>query len=105
MGSETPLQLPVINFSKQDLKPGSQEWDLLKSQVRQALEEYGCFEALFDKASLELRNAVFEGLEELFDLPLQAKMLNVSDKPILHHILMHLYMKALGLRIQTSLKM
>ncbi|MFQ6641787.1 hypothetical protein Gotur_016113, partial [Gossypium turneri] len=47
---------------------------------REALEEYGCFEALFDPI-LELRKAVFGALQEAFDLPLQTKKLFVSDKP------------------------
>ncbi|KAG4129498.1 hypothetical protein ERO13_D09G084500v2 [Gossypium hirsutum] len=81
MGSETPTQLPVIDFSNQNLKPGSLEWDSVKTQVRQALEEYGCFEASYDKASSELRKAVFESLKELFELPLETKMKNVSENP------------------------
>ena len=89
MGSETSFRLPVIDFSKQDLKPASPEWDSVKTQVRQALEEYGCFEALYDKAPLELRKAVFGGLEELFDLPLETKMLNVSEKPSHAYIAPH----------------
>ncbi|PPD81912.1 hypothetical protein GOBAR_DD21149 [Gossypium barbadense] len=78
---QTPLKLPVIDFSKPDLKPGSNEWDLVKGQVQQALQEYGCFEALFDKIPLHLREAIFGSLQELFDLPLQAKIRNVSNKP------------------------
>lgn len=89
MGSETQFLLPVIDFSKQDLKPGTPEWDSVKIQVRKALEEYGCFEALYEKAPLELRKAVFKGLEELFDLPLETKMLNVSDKPSHAYIAPH----------------
>ncbi|MBA0599321.1 probable 2-oxoglutarate-dependent dioxygenase AOP1.2 [Gossypium raimondii] len=81
MGFQTPLKLPVIDFSKPDLKPGSNEWDLVKGQVQQALQEYGCFEALFDKIPLQLREAIFGSLQELFDLPLQAKIRNVSNKP------------------------
>ncbi|GLU22151.1 hypothetical protein SLE2022_382470 [Rubroshorea leprosula] len=81
MGSESTLRLPVIDFSKQDLKPGTPEWNSVKSQVLQALEEYGCFEALFDKVPLELRKAMFRSLEELFNLPLQTKLRNVSEKP------------------------
>ncbi|TYJ38964.1 hypothetical protein E1A91_A04G031500v1 [Gossypium mustelinum] len=72
--------VPVIYFSNQNMKPGSPEWDLVKSQVREALEEYGCFEALFDPI-LELRKAVLGALQEVFDLPLQTKKLCVSDKP------------------------
>ncbi|KAG8492491.1 hypothetical protein CXB51_009750 [Gossypium anomalum] len=80
MSSTTQAMVPVIDFSNQNLKPGSPEWDLVKSQVREALEEYGCFEALFDPI-LELRKAVFGALQEAFDLPLQTKKLCVSDKP------------------------
>ncbi|PPS14029.1 hypothetical protein GOBAR_AA06556 [Gossypium barbadense] len=65
---------------KCNLKPSSPEWDLLKFQVREAFEEYGCFEASFDQL-LELRQPVLEALEQLFDLPLQTKQLCVSDKP------------------------
>ncbi|TYI32112.1 hypothetical protein ES332_A04G035800v1 [Gossypium tomentosum] len=80
MSSTTPAMVPFIDFSNQNLKPGSPEWDLVKSQVREALEEYGCFEALFDPI-LELRKAVFGALQEAFDLPLQTKKLCVSDEP------------------------
>ncbi|KAK8525004.1 hypothetical protein V6N13_015998 [Hibiscus sabdariffa] len=81
MGSQTPLRLPVIDFSKPELKPGTGEWDLVKGHVHAALRDYGCFEATFDKIPLDLREAMFGSLEELFDLPLQTKLLNVSKKP------------------------
>ncbi|XP_021298679.1 probable 2-oxoglutarate-dependent dioxygenase AOP1 [Herrania umbratica] len=81
MGSQTPLKLPVIDFTKPDLKPGTIEWDLVKGQVKQALQEYGCFEALFDRIPLDVRETIFGALEELFDLPLQTKIRNVSKKP------------------------
>ncbi|XVF74655.1 hypothetical protein PTKIN_Ptkin13bG0128600 [Pterospermum kingtungense] len=82
MSMETPVRLPVIDFSKKELKPGTSdsEWDLVKAQVRQALLEYGCFEALFDKV-LEVREATIEALQELFGLPLQTKKCYVSEKP------------------------
>ncbi|KAJ7951842.1 2-oxoglutarate-dependent dioxygenase [Quillaja saponaria] len=82
MGSETTLRLPIINFSDVGhLKPSTSQWDLVKSQVHKALEDYGCFEALFDKVPLDLRKAIFAALEELFNLPLQTKLRNVSRKP------------------------
>lgn len=81
MGSQSPLRLPVINFSNIGLNLGTPEWDLVKVQVREALEEYGCFEAIFDKVPLELRKSIFGALEELFDLPLQTKLRNSSKKP------------------------
>lgn len=84
MGSETPLlplRLPVIDFSIENLKPGEPEWDLTRADVQKALQDYGCFEASFDKIPIELRKLVFGALEELFDLPLQTKLRNVSKKP------------------------
>ncbi|KAE8662783.1 gibberellin 20 oxidase 1 [Hibiscus syriacus] len=80
MSSETPFSLPVINFSEQELKLGSPEWDSAKVRVREALAEYGCFEASFDRV-LVVQKALFGALEEVFDLPLQTKELYVSDKP------------------------
>ncbi|XVF25064.1 hypothetical protein REPUB_Repub13aG0181400 [Reevesia pubescens] len=80
MGSETPLKLPVIDFSQPDLKPGTIEWDSVKGQVQQALQQYGSFEALFHRIPLELRETIFGALEELFDLPLQIKIRNRSKK-------------------------
>ncbi|KAE8696164.1 Detected protein of unknown function [Hibiscus syriacus] len=73
-------KLPVIDFSNPNLKPGSPEWDLVKHQVRRALEEYSCFEASFDQV-VELRNTEFGAMEEVFDLSLETKKLYVSDKP------------------------
>ncbi|KAK8692659.1 hypothetical protein V6N13_070266 [Hibiscus sabdariffa] len=73
-------KVPVIDFSKKGMKPGSPEWDLVKFQVREAVEAYGCFEALAEQV-LEVRQPVFGALEQLFDLPLQTKKLCVSNKP------------------------
>ncbi|CAL9218725.1 unnamed protein product [Arabidopsis halleri] len=73
------LNLPVIDFTSRDLKPGTVEWDSVRGDVRRALEEYGCFEAMFDKVTVELRKAVFEASEELFRLPLETKQKIVSD--------------------------
>ncbi|KAF5737814.1 2-oxoglutarate-dependent dioxygenase AOP1.2-like [Tripterygium wilfordii] len=82
MGSQTPLKLPVIDFTTPGaLNQGSPEWDSVKVQVREALEEYGCFEAVYDELSLELRKAHFGVVEKLFDLPTDVKKLNVYEKP------------------------
>lgn len=72
--TQLPLTLPVIDFSIPNLKPETPEWDSARAQVRRALEDYGCFEALFDGASAELRKALFEASEEAFDLPLETKL-------------------------------
>ncbi|KAF3598332.1 hypothetical protein F2Q69_00038264 [Brassica cretica] len=72
--TQPPLTLPVIDFSIRNLKPETPEWNSVRDQVRRALEDYGCFEALFDGASAELRKALFEASEEAFDLPLETKL-------------------------------
>ncbi|KAL4626322.1 hypothetical protein ACB092_05G087700 [Castanea dentata] len=81
MGSESTLKLPVIDFSNLDKKLHTHKWDLVRTQVLEALQEYGCFEALFSKVPLDLRKALLGGTEELFDLPLQTKLRNISKKP------------------------
>jgi len=81
MGSETTPKLPLIDFNNLNLEAKNPNWELVKSQVYKALVEYGCFEAVFDKVPLHLRKAIFTSLEELFDLPLETKLLNVSNKP------------------------
>lgn len=79
MGSQDPLTLPIIDFSELEL--GSLKWDSVKAQVKKALEEYGCFEALFPKIPFDIRKSLFGAVEELFDLPLEAKVRNISKKP------------------------
>ncbi|CAF1715425.1 unnamed protein product [Brassica napus] len=91
------LELPVIDFSDQNLAPGTSKWDEVKDDVRKALEDYGCFQAYVDKVSnIELNKPVFEAMEELFDLPVQTKQRNVSSKP-LHGYLSHNLYQSLGI--------
>ncbi|KAF2301093.1 hypothetical protein GH714_020032 [Hevea brasiliensis] len=80
MGSETTLRLPVIDFSCKDLMPRTPVWETVRSQVREAAEEFGCFEALFKNIPQELRKAMDGALEEIFALPLEIKKRNVSEK-------------------------
>lgn len=84
MGSETatPLRLPVIDFSKKELIPDSKEWESVKSQVCIALKEFGCFEALFNKVPAALRKDTVAVIEELFELPMETKWRNTSEKPL-----------------------
>ncbi|OMO54229.1 Isopenicillin N synthase [Corchorus capsularis] len=72
------VRLPVIDFSKQDLKPGTPEWDVLKVQVREALTKYGCFEASTDRLK-EVGKPIIGAMEEIFDLPLEYKKRCVFD--------------------------
>ncbi|CAA0839116.1 2-oxoglutarate (2OG) and Fe(II)-dependent oxygenase superfamily protein [Striga hermonthica] len=78
MGSEN-IKLPLINLS--NIKEQSPTWEVAKSQVLQALQEYGCFEATFDRVPINLRKSVIEGLKQLFDLPLENKLRNRSNTP------------------------
>ncbi|CAI9108626.1 OLC1v1008276C2 [Oldenlandia corymbosa var. corymbosa] len=80
MGSNSII-LPKIDFSDSELKPGTEKWASIRSKVLGALEEFGCFEAAFDKIPIETRRSLFDALEELFDLPLQIKVRNSSKKP------------------------
>ncbi|KAL1368100.1 hypothetical protein HN51_022223 [Arachis hypogaea] len=76
MGSEEKIKLPILNFTKEDLKLGSNSWSFACERVRKALEEHGCFVVVFDKVSDELENGVFNSMKELFDLPTETKMRN-----------------------------
>lgn len=90
------FQFPVIDFSDKTLKQGSSKWDEVKIDVRKALEDYGCFEASFNKVSVELKKSIFEAMEELFELPDQTKQRNVSSKPFHGYICHNLY-QSLGI--------
>ncbi|XP_019089078.1 PREDICTED: probable 2-oxoglutarate-dependent dioxygenase AOP1, partial [Camelina sativa] len=90
------VHLPVIDFSDKTLKPGSSKWDEVKIDVRKALEDYGCFQASFDKVSAELKKTVFEAVEELFKLPIQTRQRNVSTKPF-HGYLSHNLYQSFGI--------
>ncbi|KAK3410997.1 probable 2-oxoglutarate-dependent dioxygenase AOP1 [Eucalyptus grandis] len=81
MGSMAELKLPVIDFSSPRLEPGTAEWTAVRDEVKQALETYGCFEAWFEKVPVELQKSMLGSVQELFDLPLQTKLRNVSRKP------------------------
>ncbi|CBI36205.3 unnamed protein product, partial [Vitis vinifera] len=81
MGSETLPKLPTINFSEQNLSPGTNSWFSTCIEVQHALEEYGRFVAVFDEVTLEIHNAIFRTLKELFDLPTETKIQNTSHKP------------------------
>lgn len=74
------ISFPVIDFSSLDLKQGGSTWESVKVEVRNSLEEFGCFHAVYGKVSKEIRKALFDSLAELFDLPLQEKARSISGK-------------------------
>ncbi|KAL8250172.1 hypothetical protein R6Q59_033865 [Mikania micrantha] len=81
MGSEPPFQLPVVDFSKLNKQnPDKLIWESAKTKVFKALQEYGCFEATFSNISPNLQDTVFDEVQHLFDLPLESKQKNTSDR-------------------------
>ncbi|KAL5574615.1 hypothetical protein UlMin_016314 [Ulmus minor] len=87
MGAQSPPNFPVIDLSNENLKPGTSSWFKTCNNVRLALEEYGCFEALYDhKMSQQLHQEIFSELKNLFDLPTEIKMKNVSDHPFFGYV-------------------
>ncbi|GMN37305.1 hypothetical protein TIFTF001_006709 [Ficus carica] len=81
MGSEAEHKIPVINLNDESFKPGSDSWVLACKQARYGLEEYGCFEIVYDKFSPELHNSIFGAAEDFFGLPKETKMQKTSDTP------------------------
>ncbi|XP_027353409.1 probable 2-oxoglutarate-dependent dioxygenase AOP1 [Abrus precatorius] len=112
MGSENKVELPVINFSIQDLELNEAKWESVKYQVHKALVEYGCFEAMFDKVPLDLLKAIFVEQEELFNLPLQTKQRLVhGNRPYHGYLGPHQLYESLGIEdadvyenVESSLK-
>nr|GEW21955.1 probable 2-oxoglutarate-dependent dioxygenase AOP1 [Tanacetum cinerariifolium] len=80
MGSQVLPRLPTIDFSNINKQNRDSVWDSTKTQVFDALQEFGCFEASFNGISHDLRNSVFSSLKELFDLPLETKVRNFTEK-------------------------
>ncbi|RDX85917.1 putative 2-oxoglutarate-dependent dioxygenase AOP1.2, partial [Mucuna pruriens] len=73
--------LPVVDFSNENMKPGTDTWLAACQVVRRGFEDYGCFLARFDKVGAELLNSVFHAMEELFSLGMEIKRRKTSDKP------------------------
>ncbi|KAK9232137.1 hypothetical protein WN943_022380 [Citrus x changshan-huyou] len=82
------LKLPVVDFSNKDLKPGTNSWIKACNDVRQALEEFGCFiiECNHNLISSEFRSEVFGALKNLFDLPTETKMKNKYERPLTGYV-------------------
>ncbi|KAJ1382115.1 Oxoglutarate/iron-dependent dioxygenase [Sesbania bispinosa] len=81
MGSQTPSQpLPIVDFTDENLKPGTDAWLSAINVVRTALEDHGCFMARYEKVGPELLNSILAAMEELFGLPLETKKQETSKK-------------------------
>ncbi|CAN8321605.1 unnamed protein product [Cochlearia groenlandica] len=75
--------VPILDLtSKQNIKPNtSSSWCSIAKEACKALEEYGCFVAVYDGVKHELDGSAFAAAKELFDLPVETKMKNVNEKP------------------------
>ncbi|GFZ01444.1 2-oxoglutarate (2OG) and Fe(II)-dependent oxygenase superfamily protein [Actinidia rufa] len=82
MGSVSPLRIPILYFSEKTLKSVVTDLDI----VQQALEELGCLEAVYGKDTMELHEAIFGLMKDLFDLPMETKCIKTSSKPLYGHI-------------------
>ncbi|KAF2323290.1 hypothetical protein GH714_034473 [Hevea brasiliensis] len=78
MGSLTVAKIPVIDFTSDDLKPGTSSWVSVCREICSALEEHGCFLAKYNKVSSQLNEAIFDVSEELFHLPTDVKIRNIN---------------------------
>ncbi|XP_029128806.1 probable inactive 2-oxoglutarate-dependent dioxygenase AOP2 [Cajanus cajan] len=63
----------------EDLKSGTNCWLTTCTRVRKAFEEYGCFVAVYGKASVGLQNGLFSSMKELFDLSAETKQRNIYE--------------------------
>ncbi|KAK7378097.1 hypothetical protein VNO80_03533 [Phaseolus coccineus] len=79
---ENTKSLPIIDFSDENLKLGTQTWVSTSDAVRGALEDHGGFLAHYNKVEPLLNESVFSAMEQLFDLPLETKMQHTTEKPI-----------------------
>ncbi|KAJ8555106.1 hypothetical protein K7X08_012602 [Anisodus acutangulus] len=79
MGISKELKVPTIDFCNPELKPGTPQWESTKTQVLQALQEYGIFEAVYDKVP---REDIFDTSKEIFEFPLETKLKTKSTIPM-----------------------
>ncbi|KAK4272479.1 hypothetical protein QN277_021033 [Acacia crassicarpa] len=88
MGSDQTQrhQLAVVDLTDESMKPGSEAWVSACGVVRRALEEDGCFIALYDKVSPVLCDSVRSALGEVFDLPLETRKQLTSNKPLHYYL-------------------
>ncbi|KAK4364583.1 hypothetical protein RND71_015941 [Anisodus tanguticus] len=76
-------KIPAIDFGKADLRPGTPQWESTKAQLVQALEECGCFEAIYDsKLPPQVQESMFAIAKEIFEYPTETKLKNASTKPL-----------------------
>uniref|UniRef100_A0A1J3DA20 Putative 2-oxoglutarate-dependent dioxygenase AOP1.2 n=1 Tax=Noccaea caerulescens TaxID=107243 RepID=A0A1J3DA20_NOCCA len=72
--------LPILDFSRNKLVPGTSHWIATRDSVRKAMEEQGWFVAEFNGVSPDLRSNLLAGMKDMYDLPYQIKMKNENHK-------------------------
>ncbi|KAG6403220.1 hypothetical protein SASPL_135437 [Salvia splendens] len=78
--SSVSMKLSLIDLSNLG-ENDFPRWESTKIQIREALQEYGCFEATFNNIiPLELRKSVGDDIRQFFNLPLAVKLLNKHHK-------------------------
>lgn len=78
----TQSQLPIVDFTNENLKPGTDAWVSASQVVRSALEDHGGFLALYNKVSLETYDSVYSEMMNFFDLSIKTKRRKTTEKPI-----------------------
>ncbi|WCJ40732.1 2-oxoglutarate (2OG) and Fe(II)-dependent oxygenase superfamily protein [Euphorbia peplus] len=85
MGLEKVVpRIPVVELSGEKLKAGSDSWNSAREEVRKALENYGCFELIYNKDSIMKHDTFFEAAEELFQIPEEIKLEHVGKSYASH---------------------
>ncbi|OWM77644.1 probable inactive 2-oxoglutarate-dependent dioxygenase AOP2 [Punica granatum] len=74
-------KIPVVEFSHDCLKPGTESWLQAAKTIIKSLEDHGCFIADYKDVSLDLHDTIFSVSKELFDLPHETKIKNTNLKP------------------------
>ncbi|CAL0326614.1 unnamed protein product [Lupinus luteus] len=80
MGSQSQSPLHVVDFTDENMKPGTDAWFSACHIVRTALEDHGCFIARYNRVGKELCDSVVCAMEQLFALPIETKVQKTSDK-------------------------
>ncbi|CAN1287539.1 Probable 2-oxoglutarate-dependent dioxygenase AOP1.2 [Linum perenne] len=91
--------IPAIDLSNisSESRLATVEWDALCKEVREACEDYGCFEVVYDKIPLELRAETFALIRKVFELPSEVKELNFNPKPYHSYSGVHSLYESLGI--------
>ncbi|XP_010429979.1 PREDICTED: probable 2-oxoglutarate-dependent dioxygenase AOP1 [Camelina sativa] len=72
--------LPILDFSRDKLVPGTSHWITTRDKVRRAMEEQGWFVADFNGVTSDIREDLLTGMKEMYDLPYEIKIKNENHK-------------------------